>query len=232
MNFRMWRTASAGLALLLGTVCLVADNSAALGVRAAIDYVSHQSRDGITIAAEPYERGEKVKIAFNAVDPYEHGFLPVLLVISNDSDAILQLDKLRVQLVDSARRAYEPTPSAEVIRYRADRRRWDYPVPRVPFPWGGRKGPLDAWEITAREFTASFISPLASTSGFFYFWTGAGKDPIPGATVYVTGLADGRSGKDLMFFEIDLEPYNLERRQERAQPATSNRDQSKVVRYR
>jgi hypothetical protein len=220
------------LALLAAPVCLVANDSGALEVKPAVDYTSHQSRDGITIAAEPYERGEKVKIAFNEVDPYQYGFLPVLLVISNDSDAILRLDKLRVQFVRSNRQAYEPTAAADVARYRADRRRWGRAGAHVSFPWGGSKGPLEAWEIPAREFTASFVSPHASASGFFYFWTGAGRDPIPGATVYVTGLADGRSGKDLMFFEVDLEPYNLERRQERAQPARSNREQLKVVRYR
>jgi hypothetical protein len=214
---------------LLGTVFLaVADDAGLLQIRAVPDYASHQIRDNLAIAAEPYEAGSKVKVAFGTVDPYAHGILPVLLVIANDSDSILQLDKLRVQFVDSTRQAYDPVSADDVTR-NGPRGRWGtFPGPMSwPWPRGNPRSPSDGWQIGAREFKASFVSPRASASGFFYFLTGSRQDPIPGATLYVTGLVDGRSAKDLMYFEIDLEPYNVQRRQQTAhitaQPAEASR---------
>src|ERR1017187_5115739 len=45
----------------------------------------HQPNDKLTSGVEPYESGEKVKVAFGKVDLYAYGVLPVLVVIQNDT---------------------------------------------------------------------------------------------------------------------------------------------------
>ena len=44
------------------------------------------------------------------------------------------------------------------------------------------------------------LPPGQSASGFFYFQTGLQR----GATIYLSGLAEAATGKELFFFEIPL----------------------------
>jgi hypothetical protein len=44
------------------------------------------------------------------------------------------------------------------------------------------------------------LPPGQAATGFFYFETGLQR----GATIYITGMTDAASGKDLLFFELPL----------------------------
>ena len=70
-------------------------------------------------------------------------------------------------------------------------------------PIAGRpkKNPLDAWEIEGRAFAAKMLPPGNTASGFFYFQT----DLEPGSTIYLSGLTEAESGKQLLYFEIPLQ---------------------------
>src|ERR1035438_9185974 len=50
----------------------------------ASSFANHQTNDKVTMGAEPYMMGDKVKVAFGKIDPYQYGVLPVLVVIQND----------------------------------------------------------------------------------------------------------------------------------------------------
>jgi hypothetical protein len=63
-----------------------------------------------------------------------------------------------------------------------------------------KKNPLDAWEIEGRAFAAKMLPPGQSASGFFYFRTGLQH----GATIYLNGLTEAATGKELFYFEIPL----------------------------
>jgi hypothetical protein len=63
-----------------------------------------------------------------------------------------------------------------------------------------KKNPLDAWEIEGRAFAAQMLAPGQTASGFFYFQTGLQR----GATIYLTGMTEASSGKELLFFELPL----------------------------
>jgi hypothetical protein len=63
-----------------------------------------------------------------------------------------------------------------------------------------KKNPLDAWEIEGRAFAAQTLPAGQSASGFFYFQTGLQR----GATVYLSGLTEAATGKELFYFEIPL----------------------------
>lgn len=169
---------------------------------AAATFEHRQANAQVTIGAEPYDSGEKIKAAFGKVDPYQFGILPVLIVVQNDSGGAIRLDRLQAEYVGPNRNRVEATPAAEVRYVRG---------PDRPSAMGGpggsrpkilsKKNPLDAWEIEGRSFSAKMLPPGQSASGFLYFQTGLQR----GATIYLSGITEAATGKELLYFEIPLE---------------------------
>jgi hypothetical protein len=177
------------LALLFLSIsaCVAADKETPFKAAPAASYASHQSNAKVTIGADPYVMLEKVKLAFGKVDPNQFGILPVLVVIQNDSDQAIKLDRIRVEYVGGNREHVEATPAREV--------RYLKPTDRpniIAGPAGAatkilkKKNPLDAWEIEGRSFSAQMLPPGQSASGFFYFQTAA-------------------TNKELFYFELPLQ---------------------------
>jgi hypothetical protein len=149
---------------------------------------------------DAYVSPDKVKTAFGKLDPYQYGILPVLVVIQNDSDKTIRLDGLKAEYVGPNRDRVDATPAKDVRYLRGPER------PGVITGPGGKpkilskKNPLNAWEIEGRAFAAQMLPAGQSASGFFYFRTGVQR----GATIYLNGLAEAASGKELFYFEIPL----------------------------
>jgi len=167
----------------------------------ASSYAHKQTNDAITIAAEAYGGGEKMKAAFGKLDPNEYGVLPVLVVIQNDGNESIRLDRLKASYVGPNTRV-EATPAREVKFARGVQRPNVYQGPpgRPPLI-RGKKNPLDAWEIEGRAFSAQMLPPGQTASGFFYFQV----DPQQKGSVYINGLTEARSGKELFYFEVPLQ---------------------------
>ena len=159
-----------------------------------------QTNAQITIGVDTYVSQDKVKTAFGKLDPYQYGILPVLVVIQNDSDKAIRLDKLTAEYVGPNRDRVDATPARDVRYLRGPER------PGVITGPGGKpkilskKNPLDAWEIEGRAFAAKMLPAGQSASGFLYFRTGLQR----GATIYLSGLAEAATGKELFYFEIPL----------------------------
>ena len=167
----------------------------------ANSYPSHQTNDKVTMGVDPYVIGEKVKLAFGKVDPYQYGVLPVLVVIENDSDVSIRLDEMKAEYVGPNGDRVEATPAKDVRYAIGPRPRGviDGPAGQIPMLIG-KKNPLDAWEIEGRALSAQMLPPGQSASGFLYFETGLQR----GATIYIRGLTEAQSGKELLFFELPL----------------------------
>ena len=167
----------------------------------ADSFTSHQTNAQVTIGVDAYVSPEKVKTAFGKLDPYQYGILPVLVVIQNDSDKAIRLDRLRAEYVGPNRDRVDATPAKDVRYVRGPNR------PGVITGPGGtpkilsKKNPLDAWEIEGRAFAAQMLPAGQSASGFFYFRTGLQR----GATIYLNGLTEAATGKELFYFEIPLQ---------------------------
>lgn len=169
----------------------------------ADSYPNKQTNSGLTIAAVPYESDEQARTAFGKVNPYKYGVLPVLVVMRNDSGQTMKLDDMQVEYVAQNRTRIEATPPGDV-KYIAGGQRPK--IGQSPLPTGGprisiKKNPLAAFEIESRAFSAKMLPPSESASGFFYFQTGT----RPGAKLYVTGIKEAASGKEIFYFEIPLE---------------------------
>jgi hypothetical protein len=163
----------------------------------AAGYASHQTSDNLTVGVDPYVMGEKVKSAFGKLDPYQFGILPVLVVIENGSTASIKLDSLRVEYVGPNGDRAIATPAKDVRYLNPPRRPSVTPGPAQLIK---KKNPLDEWEIEGRAFAAQMLPAGNTASGFFYFQTGLQR----GATIYITGMKEAASGKELLFFELPL----------------------------
>jgi hypothetical protein len=179
-----------------------ADKDATFRAAPAASYSHHQTNSTVTIGVDPYSTVDKAKTAFGKLNPYERGLLPVLVVIQNDGDKAIRLDTLEAVYVGPNRDRVEATPASEV-RYLQGPRRPDVVVGPVGTPKIGRskKNPFDTWEIEGRAFSAKMLPSGQSASGFFYFQTGLQR----GASLYLSGLREAGSGKELFYYEIPLE---------------------------
>ena len=175
-----------------------ADSNSAFRVKPAEEYPNAQRVAGLVLAADAYSTGEQTKGPFGKLNPNEYHVLPVLLVLSNQSGVALRLSKMRVSYV-SGRQTVEATPASEVPFLNApDRPKVSvHPIPRIG---KAKKNPLAAPEIESRSFAAKMLAPGESAHGFFYFHL----THRPGSTLYVTGIEEAATGKELFFVEIAL----------------------------
>jgi hypothetical protein len=173
-----------------------ADKPAPFRANSAASYARHQTGDGVTIGVDPYASGEKLKAAFGKLDPNQYGVLPVLVVIQNDTGKSIRLDRLKAAYTAPGGNRIEATPASEV-KFVGPRQR-----PGVtPLGIKTKKNPLAAWEIEGRAFAAQMVPPGQSAFGFMYFQTALHT----GATIYLSGMTEAGTGKELLYFEISLQ---------------------------
>ena len=191
------------LALLLSiSAGFAADKETPFKPAPAASYPSHQSNAQITIGVEPYVTAGKVTLAFGKLNPNQYGVLPVLVVIQNDSGKAIRLDRLKVEYVGPNHGRVEATPAKDVRYLRPPQRPGaiDGPMGKVKV-LKTKKNPLDAWEIEGRALAAQMLPPGQSASGFFYFQTGLQRN----ATLYLKGLYEAATGKEILYFELPLQ---------------------------
>src|SRR5215472_282714 len=123
---------------------------------AAVRYPHRQTNDKVTIAVDAYVSGEKVQTAFGKLNPYEYGILPVLVVVQNDGNQSIRLDRIQAVYTGPQGAKVEATPAGEVRYLRGP----DRPKIVQGGPPGigkigrDKKNPLNAWEIEGRAFSA------------------------------------------------------------------------------
>jgi hypothetical protein len=172
----------------------------------ASSFPNKQTSDQVTIAAEAYEVGDKVKAAFGKHNPYDYGVLPVLVVISNDSAAAINVGNLQAEYVVQGGDKIAATPARDLRFIHGAQRPGispsPLPIPGIPGAGRSKKNPLSDWPIEGRAFSAKMIPPHESANGFFYFQTGHRSN----SKLYLSGITIPSTGKQLFYFEILLNP--------------------------
>src|SRR5438067_11745983 len=165
-------------------------------------YPHRQTSEKVTIAAEAMETDDQTRDAFGKVNPYRYGILPVLIVMQNDSPNAIRVDRIKFVYTLPDRTRIEATPAQDVRFVHGAKQ------PKgIPGPTGGikisraPKNPLAEWEIEGRAFTAKMIPPGHSASGFACFQV---PQSSAAASVYISGLVDAVTGKELYYFEIPM----------------------------
>ena len=122
-------------------------------------------------------------------------------VIQNDGPDAIKVDRIKLiySLPDGTR--IEATPAQDVRFLNGTRAPNRLPgTPPIPIK-KAPKNPLAEWEIEGRAFAAKMVPPGQSASGFVYFQV---PQSSTAASVYISGLEDPVSGKELYFFEIPM----------------------------
>jgi hypothetical protein len=161
---------------------------------------AHQAVQQVNIGAKAYNNRDLTAEAFGKADLLKYGVLPVLIVIENKRDTSLDLQNLQVSLVGADNRHVEAIGPDEIFYLGADGKRNPQRKLPLPVPLPRKKNPLNSLEIVSRAFSAKMLAPGDTASGFFYFEARSEA----GDSIYLNGLRDARSGKEIMYFEFEL----------------------------
>jgi len=201
------RTWSA-LALVLAAplLCLAAKEFSMPRTQPAFSYAAHDHhpKENVTVGLEPYDDAAKAKIF--TINYRDHDLLPVLLVITNDSDQPIQLSDMQAELVTADRAKLSPATEADILRRITHPRASSSGRVPIPFPTKRVSGGMNSKEldeIQSATFKAKAVEPLSSQAGFLFFDVSGLQNPLAGAHFYLTGVRDS-SGNDLMYFDVEL----------------------------
>ena len=166
-------------------------------------------QEQVTIAADPYDTEDKQQIF--SVDFREHDVLPVLLIITNDSDKTVTLTDMQIEMMTARRVKLTPSSMQDVVRrIQKPVKRPDSPrVSPIPLPRRKPKPGVDQDtmdELDTSMFHAKAIEPHTTRGGFVYFNVEGISNALAGARLTINNL-NTSDGKELFFFEIPMEKY-------------------------
>jgi hypothetical protein len=169
-------------------------------------YPAHETHDDekVTIAIDPFDTPEKA-VAFQ-VRYSELGFLPVRLIIGNDGDKPLMLDKAKIQLVTGANDQIAPATEDDIFRRLArPEKATGRSKVQLPIPLPHDKNPIKKEardEVSSALFRTVPVTGHSSNNGFLFFDVLGVKDPAAGAHLYISGIRAG--SQELFYFDIPL----------------------------
>jgi hypothetical protein len=196
----------AGMLFLASVGLLVAKDFVKPSAKPAVTYPLHDQHTDENVGAgvDPYDDPEKAQI-FN-VKWAEQGFLPIFLVVTNDSDQPVSLSSMQAQLITSRREKIPAASTDELYRRlahpNASRPKYPLPFPRTTVKGAVGKKALD--EMDAAQFSAKAVEPHSTQAGFVFFDVSGISSPLAGARFYLTGLRNAK-GSELLYFEIPFE---------------------------
>ena len=203
-KYKLWFVASLTLLLCLFLVgLLAAKDFVKPAAKPANTYPlhDHHSDENVAIAVDPYDTPEKAEIF--SVKWSEQGFVPIYLVVTNDSDLPVSLAGMQAQLITSHREKIPAASNDDLYRrlahVNASGPKYPLPFPRTKVKGAVGKKALD--EMDAAQFSAKAVEPHSTQSGFIFFDVAGISSPLEGARFYLTGLRDAKGG-DLLYFEI------------------------------
>lgn len=203
-RFRTLILCVAGIPLL----CFAAKEFSMPRTQPAAAYPAHDyhSKEKVTVGLDPYDSSTKASIF---VVPYrDYDLLPVLLVVTNDSDQPVELSSMKAELETADGAKLHPASEEDIYRRISHPSTGGARVP-LPFPTKRVKGGVNSKELAEIEnalFKARAVEPLGSQAGFLFFDVSDLKDPLKGADFYLTGVRDS-SGNELMYFDVSLDKY-------------------------
>jgi hypothetical protein len=189
-------------------LCLAAKEFSMPKVQPAFSYPAHDRHgtENVIVGLDPYDNATKANIF--VVNYSDHDLLPVLLVVTNDSDQPVQLSGIKAELVTADGTKLSPATEDDLYRRISHPKASGARVP-IPFPTKRVKGGVGSkeWnEIQSAQFKAKAVEPLSSQAGFLFFDISGLSNPLSGARFYLTGVRDS-AGHDLMYFEVPLDKY-------------------------
>jgi hypothetical protein len=203
------RNLALGAGVLLACAALHAgDKAAPPPAREATSYpaVDVHEKEGVAVAADPLDTREKQ--AFFQIDYLKAGFLPVRLIVTNNSSQPIKLDEVRVYFVtgdgEKIRAAEEDDVERRIRDVKDPSRQME-----LPFPLKGKpksKDPKVAADFKLADFATLTIEPHGTQSGYLFFDVSGMQNELVGAKLLVRGI-DGPDNEPLFFFEAPFDKY-------------------------
>lgn len=197
--------------LLIGILTVLAWASKEFVMPAAHSAKGYPARDEhsmerVTVAVDPYDKPDKAKIFSEKYN--EIGFLPVFLIVTNDSDGPISLADVKPEYVTADKTKLQPATEADIDRRISHPSAKTTPSP-LPFPTRKVTGGINEQvrdEIHNSRFAAEAIEPHSTHAGFVFFDISGISEPLAGAHFYLTGVRDAND-KELMYFDVSLDDY-------------------------
>jgi hypothetical protein len=173
----------------------------------AKQYAAHDEHpaEHVTVAVDPYDMADKAGIF--SLHYNEAGFVPIFVVVTNDSDQPISLAGAAAELVTVNRTKISPATEEDISRRLTNPSMSGAPN---PLPWPKKvKGTLNKdqqEELQNARFAARAVEPHNTQAGFMFFDVSGISAPLAGANFYLTGVREA-NGNELMYFEIPLEKY-------------------------
>jgi hypothetical protein len=189
----------------LGVLCLAAKQFVMPAAKSAKTYPAHDEHatEKVTAAADPYDSPEKASI-FTA-HYAEEGLLPIFVVITNDGDDPISLSSMQAQFVTASHAKLVPSSTDDIYRRLSRPSSSGGRTYPLPFPTGKKvKGTVSKEtqdEITNSQFNAKAVEPHSTQAGFLFFDVSGLSNPLPGASLFLTGVKDAK-GTELLYFEV------------------------------
>jgi hypothetical protein len=204
------RNFALAVGLLLAAPMLHASDKTPPPAREATNYpaVDVHDKEGVAVAADPLDSRERA--AFFQIDYLKAGFLPVRLIVTNNSSQPIKLDEVRVYFVTGDGEKIRAAEEEDI-----ERRIRDVKDPNksmeMPFPLKGMGRPKDKDPKVAADFkTADFatltIDPHSTQSGYLFFDVGGIMNELVGAKLLVRGIT-AQDGTQLFYFEAPFDKY-------------------------
>ena len=177
----------------------------------AAEYPLHDTEDGITVAAEP---GDIRETRPNTrLDYFHHGFLPIRVIVTNNTDKPLSLDDTRILFVAGDNYTRNTATDDELERRLFTKKSTDGSKIPLPAPLPSitvHHATIDK-QIVADEndfgFPTTTVDPHATVAGYLFYDTRDLDEPVlDHATLELRKVRWASTNKELQAFQIPLKP--------------------------
>jgi len=193
----------------------------------AQQYPLHETHaaDHLTIAVEPGDTKETAP--HTRLDYYSHGFLPIRVIVTNDSDLAINLDDARIHFIAADGSSIPAATDDDLERgmftlKSATGRKVPLPLP-VPIPITTGKSDIDK-KVVADDNDFSFqtttVAPHTTVAGYLFYDINNLDTPIlDHATLELRKVRLSSTNKILDTFEIPLsKPATADAKDEKRDP--------------
>ncbi len=177
----------------------------------AAEYPLHDAHDGITIAAEPGDLNETRP--HTRLDYFHHGFMPMRVIVTNDSADALSLDDARILFIAADNYTRNAATDDELQRRMFTKKSaagttipLPMPLPSITLHHLGVDKQILADDADF-GFPTTTVAPHTTVAGYIFYDTRDMDEPVlEKATLELRKVRWAASNKELQAFEISLKP--------------------------
>jgi len=214
IGFSRWGMLSFVAALMLATSAHADKPRKPKPALPAQQYPLHETHasEHVTIAAEPGDTKETAPDT--RLDYRSHGFLPIRVIVTNDSDFALTLDDARIHFIAADNTVVPAATDDELQRglftiKSATGTKHTLPLP-IPIPITTGKVNVDKKILADDEdfgFKTTTVAPHTTVAGYLFYDTNGFDEPVLAhATLELRKVRVATTNKQLDSFEIPLSP--------------------------